>query len=113
MAGAVEHQATLLLGGLGWYKPHVGPGDCLANGLRVSRIVLLPLDAGLHISRRDQPHGVTQCLEFARPVVRRGAGFDADKAWWHLLEERYDRPPLQLPANNHLAASVNAVNLEN
>jgi hypothetical protein len=66
---------------LGWYKPHVGPGDCLANGLRVSRIVLLPLDVGLHIGRRDQPHGVTQCLQLARPVVRRGAGFDTDQTW--------------------------------
>jgi len=44
MAGAVEHQAALLLESLGWYKPHVGPGDCLANGLCISRIVLLPLE---------------------------------------------------------------------
>jgi hypothetical protein len=44
MAGAVEHQATLLLRGLGWYKSHVGPGDRLANRLRISRIVLLPLE---------------------------------------------------------------------
>src|ERR1700694_50896 len=68
MAGAVEHQAALLLGGLGWYKPHVSPGDCLANGLCVSRIILLPLDVGLHIGRRYQPHGVTQCLQLARPM---------------------------------------------
>src|SRR5436190_22839515 len=26
MAGAMEHQAALLLGRLGWHKPHVGPG---------------------------------------------------------------------------------------
>ena len=44
LARAVQHQAALLLGGLGRYKPHVGPGDCLANRLRVSRIVLLPLE---------------------------------------------------------------------
>ena len=113
LARAVQHQAALLLGGLGRYKPHVGPGDCLANRLRVSRIVLLPLDVGLHIGRRDQPHGVTQCLELARPVVRRGAGFDTDQTWRQLLEERQDIATLQLPANDHLAASVNAVNLEN
>jgi hypothetical protein len=46
-------------------------------------------------------------------MVRRGAGFDTDQTWRQLLEERQDRTPLQLPANNHLAASVNAVNLEN
>src|ERR1039458_6565349 len=88
MAGAVQYQAALLLGGLGWYKPHVGPGDCLANGLRVSRIVLLPLDIGLHIRWRDQPQGVTQCLQLALPVVRRRAGLDSDQTWRQLLEER-------------------------
>src|SRR5258705_4968589 len=103
VAGAVEHQATLLFGGLGWYKAHVGPGDCLANGLRVSRIVLLPLDVGLHIGRWDQPHGVTQCLELARPVVRRGAGFDTDQTGRQFLEERQDVAALQLAANDHLA----------
>src|SRR6202162_2817208 len=81
MARPVQHQAALLLGGLGRYKPHVGPGDCLANGLCVSRIVLLPLDVGLHIGRRHQPHGVTQCLELPRPMVRRAAGFDTDQTW--------------------------------
>src|SRR5258706_1784118 len=73
VARAVQHQATLLLGSLGWHEPHVGPGDCLANGLCVSRVILLPLDVGLHIGRRHQPHGVTQCLQLARPMVRRAA----------------------------------------
>jgi hypothetical protein len=45
-------------------------------------------------------------------VVRRGAGFDADQAWRQLPEECQNVPTLQLPPNNHLAASVNAVNLE-
>src|SRR5664279_5510854 len=39
MARAVQHQTALLLGGLGWHEPHVGPGDRLANGLCVSRII--------------------------------------------------------------------------
>ena len=52
-------------------------------------------------------------FELARPVVRRGAGFDADKAWWHLLEERQDVAPLQLTANDHLAAGINPMDLEN
>src|SRR5450759_5166480 len=81
MARAVEHQAALLLGSLGWHEPHVGPGDCLADGLCVSRVILLPFDIGLHVGRRHQPHGVTKCLELARPMVRRGAGFDTDQTW--------------------------------
>src|SRR6202035_337709 len=80
MTGAVEHQATLLLGGLGWHEPHVGPGDRLANGLRISRVILLPLDVRLHIGRRYQPHLVAQRLQLARPMVRRGAGLNADQA---------------------------------
>jgi hypothetical protein len=56
---------------------------------------------------------MTQCLELARPMVRRAAGFDTDQTWRQLLEERQDIATLQLPANNHLSASVNAVNLEN
>src|SRR6266481_2725063 len=28
-----KHQAALLLWRLGWYKPHVGSGNCLANSL--------------------------------------------------------------------------------
>src|SRR6266404_5383008 len=63
------------------------------------------LNVGLHIGRWDQPHGVTQCLELARPVVRRGAGFDTDQTGRQLLEERQDVAALQLAANDHLAAS--------
>jgi hypothetical protein len=46
-------------------------------------------------------------------MVRRGAGFDTDQTWRQLLEERQDIATLQLPADDRLAASVNAVNLEN
>jgi hypothetical protein len=52
-------------------------------------------------------------MELARPVVRRRAGFDTDQTWRLLLEERQDMATLQLPANNQLAASVNAMNPEN
>ena len=56
MARAMEHQAALLLGRLGLDKPHVCPGDRLADGLGVSGIVLLPLDVGLDVGRRHQAH---------------------------------------------------------
>jgi hypothetical protein len=52
MACAVKHQAALLLGCLGWYEPHVGSGNRLANRLCVRCIVLLTLDVGLHVSWR-------------------------------------------------------------
>src|SRR5664279_2249813 len=81
MARAMEHQATLLLGRLGCDEPHVGPGDGLADRLRVSRVILLPFDVGLHVSRRHQANGMANCLKFARPMMRRGAGFNTDQAW--------------------------------
>src|SRR5258707_9038052 len=42
-------------------------------------------------------------------VVRRRAGFDTDQTWRQLLEERQDIATLQLPANNYLAAGINAL----
>jgi hypothetical protein len=113
MAGAVKHQAALLLRCLCWHEAHVGSGDRFANSLSVSHVVLLPFDVGLHVSRRHQSHGMAECLELARPIVRRGASLYANQAWWQLLKESQHRPPLQLTTDDHLAASVNAVNLEN
>ena len=64
MARAMEHQTALLLGRLGRDEPHIGPGDSLADGLRVRSIVLLPFDVGLYVGRRHQPHGMAERLEF-------------------------------------------------
>jgi hypothetical protein len=52
MAGAVKHQAALLLRCLCWHEAHVGSGDRFANSLSISHVVLLPFDVGLHVSRR-------------------------------------------------------------
>jgi hypothetical protein len=49
---------------------------------------------------------MTECLEFARPMVRRGASLYADQTCWQLLKERNYLPPLQL------TTSINAMNLE-
>jgi hypothetical protein len=87
MASAVKHLATLLLRCLCWHEPHVGSGDRLANSLSVGHVVLLPLDVGFYIGWRHQPHGMAECLKFARPVVRRGAGLYANQAWRQLLKE--------------------------
>src|SRR5258708_1962035 len=81
MARAVKRQATLLLGRLGRDEPHVGPRDGLADCLSIGGIVLMPLHIGLNVSWRHQLYGVPQCLQLARPVVRRGASFDANQAW--------------------------------
>ena len=48
MAGAMKHQAALLLDRLDRHEPHVGPRDRFANRLRVGRVILLSLDIRLH-----------------------------------------------------------------
>jgi hypothetical protein len=112
MARAMEHQAALLLGRLGRDEPHVGPGDRLADGLDVSRIVFLPFDVGLYVGRRHQAHGVAERLELARPMIRRGTRLDANQACRKLLKERQNVTALQLPVDDNLALRINAVDLE-
>src|SRR6185437_14485828 len=102
----------LCCSGFGLDKPHIGPGHCFADGFGVSGIVLLPLDVGLHIGRRHQAHVMTERLEFARPMMRRSTGLDANQAWRQLLEERQDVAALQLTADEHLAFCVDAVHLK-
>ena len=70
LARAVEHQTALLLGRLGGYEPHIGPGDRLANGLGISGVILLPFDVGLYVGRWPQSHDVAKWLELTRPMVR-------------------------------------------
>jgi hypothetical protein len=112
MPCAVKHQAALLRRRLGGHKPHVGSGDSLTDGLCVSHVILLTLDVGLHVSWRHQPHRMAECLELARPVVRRGASLDPNQTCWQFLEERQDGATLQLAADEHLAGGINAVDLE-
>jgi hypothetical protein len=52
---------------------------------------------------------MTECLEFARPMVRRGASLCADQTCWQLLKERNYLATLQLAANNHLVSIINAM----
>ena len=91
----MEHQAALLLGSLGCNEPHIGPGDCLADGLCVGGVILVAFDVRLHVGRWHPSHGVAKCLELARPMMRRGASLDANQAWWQLLEEHQDGAALQ------------------
>jgi hypothetical protein len=57
MACAVKHRATLLIACFGWHEPHLGSPDRLANSLCC--VVLLALDAGLHLGWRHQSHDMT------------------------------------------------------
>src|ERR1700739_4763954 len=113
MTGPMQRQATLLVWRLGRHEPHVRSGDCLADRLGVSGIVLMPLYIRLHIGRRHQANGVAKHLEFARPMMRRGAGFHTDQAWRYPLEVDQHVTPLELTEENHIALRIDAMNLEN
>jgi hypothetical protein len=58
-------------------------------------------------------HGVTERLEFARPMMRRCTGFDANEARRQPLEKRQYVTTLQLTADDYLACCIDAMNLEN
>ncbi len=109
----MEHQTALLLGRLGLDKSHVCPGDRFADCLGISGVVLLPLHIRLHVGRWHQAHGMTERLEFARPMMRGCAGLDADETRRQLLEESNDVTALQLAPDDHIAFRVNAMDLKN
>src|SRR5215468_2096973 len=46
-------------------------------------------------------------------MMRRSAGFDADKARRQLLKEWYNVPALELTANDYITCRVNCVDLKN
>src|SRR5271169_3439876 len=113
MTRPMQHQAALLLRRLGLNKAHRWPPHGLADCLGVGHVVLLPLDVGLYIGRRHQPHAVSERFELARPMMRRRTGFDTNQARRKLLEQRQNVAPLQLPTDDHFAFRVDAVNLKN
>ena len=53
----------------------------------------MPLHIGRHVGRRHQANGVAKRLQLARPMMRRGTGFDANQARRQLLEERQNLSP--------------------
>ena len=65
-----------------------------------------------HIGWRHKSNLVAERLKLARPMMRRGAGLDANQAWRQLLKERKHVPALQLTANDHRALCINAMNLK-
>jgi len=113
MAGAMKHQASLLLDRLDRHEPHVRPRHRFANRLCVGRVILLSLDIRFHVGRRYQAHGVPNRLKLARPVMRRRASFNANKARRQLCEKHQDLPTLQLTADDHLPSRINSMHLEN
>src|ERR1035437_6583685 len=112
IAYSMLHQSALLLDRLDRDEPHSWAPDRFADRLGVGGIVLVALDVGLHILRRHQTNLVAELRQFTRPIMCRGAGFHADKAWRQSLEELYQLAAAELLSDNDLLSRVDAVNLE-
>src|ERR1700734_1858621 len=72
----------------------------------------MALNIRLHIGWRHQANGVAERLELARPMMRRGARFDADQTRWQLLKECQHVAPLELTADDDIASRIDAMNLK-
>ena len=82
----MQHHGRLLIDTFYGYKVHIGARNSLADSLRISRIILLPLNVGLHISRGNEPHVMAKCSDLTGPMVGRRAGFHADQARWQFSQ---------------------------
>src|SRR6185312_9428183 len=73
---------------------------------------LVPPDILLGISGWDQADGVTECGQFACPMVRRATCLDADQARGVFGEPCQHLAPPQRPANHNLLLGIHRVHLE-
>jgi hypothetical protein len=77
----VHQQRRLLLDRLYGYEAHRRTLDRFADRLRISGVVFVALDVGLHVLRRHETHLMAQLDQLAGPVMRRRASFHANQTW--------------------------------
>ena len=113
VARTKHHGRCLRLRTLALNEPHRRALRRLADRLRVSHVVLLPLHERLHVRGRDEPRIVAQSSDLAGPVVRARASLHRHDAPWQRREEHQNLVTPQLLAQDRVTAPVRAVNLEN
>ena len=107
-----DHRSPLGLFALHGHETHRPALRRFANSLGICRIILLPLDEGLDVGGRDEPHLMAQLPDLSAPEVRASAGFHRDNTRWQLAEERQHLIPPQLLAQNHTARAVSPMHLK-
>src|SRR5215471_13002615 len=111
-ANTMQRQYALLIERLDRDKPHVRPDDGFADRLSIGCIGLVPLHVWLDVLRWDQPHGMAETGEFARPVVRSGARLHPDQTSRQLSKIRHQLVSREPPAQHSPAGIINAMDLK-
>ena len=112
VTGAKEHPLRLLRLGLDRHEVHGRTLGRFRDRLRVRRVVLVPLDEGLHVDRRNQPHLVTERHDLPAPVVGAGARLHRHRARRLRGEKAQQLPAPQLPAVRHRPVRLRPVYLK-
>lgn len=87
LSGTKQCCERLLLFGLRRGKPHFWLSRCNDDRLRISGIILLPLDERAHILRRDQKNFMTELHKFTRPIMGATTGLHRNHCFWMLGHE--------------------------
>jgi hypothetical protein len=112
IAGPEHESGGLRLLALGRHEAHGRALGRLADRLSIHCIVLLPFDERLHVSQRDQPNGMPELADLARPVMRAAAGLHGHRAEPLTCQERENLMPLKLLAEQDRSGCISSVHLE-
>jgi len=109
----MQRLQVLLREALGLDHAHRGPAHGLANSGRVVMVVLVAVDVGLDLARRQQLHRMSQPAYLAMPIVRSAAGFHSNRAGLELGEQLQQAFTPDGLAQDQLAAPIDSVQIEN
>jgi hypothetical protein len=110
--GSVQHHRGLLRDRLDRHKAHVGANYRLADPFGIGRIVLVGLDEGADVLRRDQSDVVAQTAKFTRPMMTARACLDPDQSFGQSGKERDDLGAAKPPTQHAPSLGIGAVHLE-
>src|SRR4029077_922549 len=85
----------------------------LGDGLGIVVVVLLPLQEGLDVDRRDNPRLVSQCPQRPADEMRAQTSFHADDARRQLLERVRETQSLDLPSEGNLPVDAEPDDVKN
>jgi hypothetical protein len=108
----VQHHCGLLRDRLDRYKAHIGANYRLTDPFGIGRIILVCLNEGADVLRRDQSDVVAQTAEFTRPMMAARACLDSDQSFWQSGKERDDLGAAEPPAQHASSLGIGAVHLE-